>query len=147
MVKSITSVHCAKTSSLGAWCFARPRIPRLSWRCLQPRAKRCCRSCTECSRSQSGTAWRAAGHRLAAVEDVAQRVQTALRESVARHLVADVPVGVFLSGGIDSGAVVGLMVEAGARELEGVTIAYDEFAGRHEDEAPVAAGLAVHYGI
>ncbi|TLY92664.1 MAG: asparagine synthase (glutamine-hydrolyzing) [Gammaproteobacteria bacterium] len=94
-----------------------------------------------------GDVWRGAAQRAAAVEDVAQRVQAALRESVARHLVADVPVGVFLSGGIDSGALVGLMVEAGARELEGVTIAYDEFAGRHEDEAPVAAGLAAHYGI
>src|SRR5882762_10496075 len=94
-----------------------------------------------------GDAWRGADQRGAALEDVAQRVQAALRESVARHLVADVPVGVFLSGGIDSGAVADLMVEAGARELEGVTIAYDEFAGRHEDEAPVAARLAAHYGI
>jgi asparagine synthase (glutamine-hydrolysing) len=94
-----------------------------------------------------GDAWRGADQRVAAVEDVEQRVQASLRESVARHLVADVPVGVFLSGGIDSGAVAGLMVEAGALELEGVTIAYDEFAGRHEDEAPVAAGLAAHYGI
>lgn len=66
---------------------------------------------------------------------------------MARHLVADVPVGVFLSGGIDSGAVAGLMVEAGARELEGVTIAYDEFAGGHEDEAPAAESLAAYYGI
>src|SRR2546421_1213991 len=94
-----------------------------------------------------GDAWRGAGQRAAAVEDVALQVRTALRESGVRHLVADVPVGGVLSGGIDSGAVVGLMGEAGARELEGVTIAYDEFAGRHEDEAPVAAGLAAHYGI
>jgi asparagine synthase (glutamine-hydrolysing) len=94
-----------------------------------------------------GDTWRGADHHDTEGEDVAQRVQSALRESVARHLVADVPVGVFLSGGIDSGAVAGLMVEAGARELEGVTIAYDEFAGRHEDEAPVAARLAAHYGI
>ena len=94
-----------------------------------------------------GDAWRGAHQRVAAVKEVSQRVQASLRESVARHLVADVPVGVFLSGGIDSGAVAGLMVEAGARELEGVTIAYDEFAGRHEDEAPVAARLAAHYGI
>src|SRR2546421_16685 len=94
-----------------------------------------------------GDAWRGADQRDAVMEDVAQRVQAALRESVARHLVADVPVGVFLSGGVDSGAMAGLMVEAGARELQGVTIAYDEFAGRHEDEAPVAARLAAHYGI
>ena len=55
--------------------------------------------------------------------------------------------GVFLSGGIDSGALAGLMVEAGARNLQGITIAYDEFAGTHDDEAPVAATLAAHYGI
>src|SRR5438874_2224595 len=89
-----------------------------------------------------GESWRSADQRDAAVEDVARRVQAALGESVARHLVADVPVGVFLSGGIDSGAVAGLMADAGALELEGVTIAYDEFAGRHEDEAPVAASGA-----
>ena len=94
-----------------------------------------------------GDAWRGAGQRAAAVEDVAQRVQAALRESVARHLVADVPVGVFLSGGIDSGSLAGLMVEAGARELEGVTIAYDEFRGQREDETPMAARLTAHYGI
>src|SRR6266404_4666240 len=94
-----------------------------------------------------GDAWRGAGQRAAAAEDVAQRVQAALRESVVRHLVADVPVGVFLSGGIDSGAVVGLMVEAGARELEGGTAAYDESGGGHEDGAPVAGWLAAHYGI
>jgi asparagine synthase (glutamine-hydrolysing) len=62
-------------------------------------------------------------------------------------LVADVPVGVFLSGGIDSGALAGLMVEAGANNLQGITIAYDEFAGSADDEAPLAAKLAEHYGI
>lgn len=79
--------------------------------------------------------------------EVRQRVRAALRASMAAHLVADVPVGVFLSGGIDSGALAGLMQEAGARGLQGVTIAYDEFAGSHHDEAPVAATLAAHYGI
>jgi len=42
-----------------------------------------------------------------------RRVADLLRESVALHLVSDVPVGVFLSGGIDSTAVVALMRDAG----------------------------------
>jgi asparagine synthase (glutamine-hydrolysing) len=42
-----------------------------------------------------------------------RRVADLLRESVALHLVSDVPVGAFLSGGIDSSAVVGLMREVG----------------------------------
>lgn len=78
---------------------------------------------------------------------VQSAVREALRESISRHLVADVPVGVFLSGGIDSGAMAAMMKEAGVRELQGVTIAFREFAGRHEDEAPVAAELARTYGI
>jgi asparagine synthase (glutamine-hydrolysing) len=81
------------------------------------------------------------------LNEVQQDVSQALRETVDRHLVSDVPVGVFLSGGIDSGALAGLMVEAGASDLQGVTIAYEEFAGRPEDEAPVAAVIARHYGI
>lgn len=75
------------------------------------------------------------------------KVSDALHESVRRHLVADVPVGVFLSGGIDSGALAGLMVDCGARDVQGVTIAYDEFGGRPEDEVPAAAEIARHYGI
>ncbi|WP_295446060.1 asparagine synthase (glutamine-hydrolyzing) [uncultured Thiodictyon sp.] len=95
-----------------------------------------------------GEAWRQVGQAtVVGVSEVRERVRTALRESVTRHLVADVPVGVFLSGGIDSGTLAGLMVEVGARELQGITIAYDEFKGRHEDEAPVAARIAAHYGI
>lgn len=80
-------------------------------------------------------------------EEVQERVRHALLESVKYHLVADVPVGVFLSGGIDSGALAGLMVECGARQLTGVTIAYEEFRGTHDDEAPIAAQIARHYGI
>ena len=94
-----------------------------------------------------GSAWRDAPVSLPPEDEVRERTRTALRASVAAHLVADVPVGVFLSGGIDSGALAGLMVEAGAKDLQGITLAYDEFAGTHADEAPVAASLARHYGI
>jgi asparagine synthase (glutamine-hydrolysing) len=94
-----------------------------------------------------GDAWRSAAHVRIPDAEVRAGVQSALREAVARHLVADVPVGVFLSGGIDSGALAGLMVEAGAQALEGVTLAYDEFVGSPQDEAPMAARIAAHYGI
>ena len=97
--------------------------------------------------SDIGRIWREAPAQLLPADAVRAQVRAALRESVARHLVADVPVGVFLSGGIDSAALAALMVECGARDVEGVTIAYDEFAGSHQDEAPVAARIAAHYGI
>ncbi len=69
-----------------------------------------------------------------------------LRDSVAAHLLSDVPVGVFLSAGVDSGALLGLMRDAGQKEIQAVTLAFDEFAGTHEDEAPLAAQIAAHYG-
>ncbi len=72
--------------------------------------------------------------------------RAALRESVARHLVADVPVGAFLSAGVDSGALVGLMRDAGAAEIETITVAFEEFSGQAQDEAPLAAEVARYYG-
>ena len=94
-----------------------------------------------------GAAWRSAPTASMTDSEIRESVRSAVRESVGRHLVADVPVGVFLSGGIDSAVLAGLMVEAGARMLEGVTVAFDEFAGRPEDEAPAAARIAAHLGI
>ena len=97
--------------------------------------------------SDVGNNWRSERTEILPDDEVRRRVRGALRESVSRHLVADVPVGVFLSGGIDSGALAGLMAEMNPRKIEGVTIAYDEFAGSRQDEAPVAAAIAAHYGI
>jgi asparagine synthase (glutamine-hydrolysing) len=73
-------------------------------------------------------------------------VQSALRKSVRDHLVSDVAVGAFLSAGVDSGALVGLMRDAGATDIKTVTIAFEEFRGRHEDEAKLAADVARYYG-
>ena len=94
-----------------------------------------------------GQIWRDAGSTILPDAEVRQLVRSAVIESVSRHLVSDVPVGVFLSGGVDSGALAGLMAEAGARSIVGITIAYEEFVGRHEDEAPLAARIAETYGI
>jgi asparagine synthase (glutamine-hydrolysing) len=73
-------------------------------------------------------------------------VREAVLDSVRHHLVADVPVGAFLSSGIDSGALVGLMRDAGQADIQTVTLAFEEFRGRREDEAPMAAEIAAQYG-
>lgn len=78
---------------------------------------------------------------------VAVTVRSYLLESVQRHLVSDVPVGVFLSGGIDSGAISGLIRDAGAKDILGVTINYSEYDGTKYDESPDAALIASCYGI
>jgi asparagine synthase (glutamine-hydrolysing) len=75
-----------------------------------------------------------------------EEMRAALKDSVRSHLVADVPVGAFLSAGVDSGALVGLMREAGAQDIQTVTIGFDEFRGQHHDEVPVAEEVAALYG-
>jgi asparagine synthase (glutamine-hydrolysing) len=75
-----------------------------------------------------------------------EAIRAALLESVRYHLVADVPVGVFLSAGIDSGALVGLALDAGQNEIRTVTLRFDEFQGTADDEAPLAAETAKFYG-
>lgn len=73
-------------------------------------------------------------------------IGAALLDSVRHHLVADVPVGIFLSAGVDSGALLGLMRDAGQRDIHAITLGYEEFRHRHEDEAPLAAAVARRYG-
>ena len=60
------------------------------------------------------------------------RVRGAVQDSVAAHLVADVPVGVFLSGGIDSSAILSAAVNAGARGLNTYTVRFDDSSSEHE---------------
>src|SRR5258708_34212541 len=62
-------------------------------------------------------------------------------------MVADVPVGAFLSAGIDSTAVVALARESGASELQTMTLRFEEYRGRVNDEAPLAALVARQYGV
>src|SRR5450432_4148882 len=57
---------------------------------------------------------------------VQQKIRELLLQSVKRRLVSDVPVGAFLSGGIDSSAVVGLMVEAGDPSPKTFTVSFEE---------------------
>ena len=75
-----------------------------------------------------------------------QVVHDALLDSVRHHLIADVPVSAFLSAGVDSGTVVGLAREAGAEGLQTVTLAFEEYRSKHEDEAPLAKEVARTYG-
>jgi asparagine synthase (glutamine-hydrolysing) len=78
--------------------------------------------------------------------EISERVRAAVFDSIRAHLLADVEVGVFLSAGIDSGAVLGCMRDAGQREIRAITLAFDEFRGTSEDEAPLAAQVCERYG-
>jgi len=69
-----------------------------------------------------------------------------LLDSVRHHLVADVPVGVFLSSGLDSATLCALASELLDKPLETVTLGFDEFSGTALDETVLAGKIAGHYG-
>ncbi|NQX22875.1 N-acetylglutaminylglutamine amidotransferase [Curtobacterium sp. VKM Ac-2852] len=69
-----------------------------------------------------------------------------LRTAVERRMVADVPVGVLLSGGIDSSLVVGLLAEAGQQDLATFSIGFEAAGGESGDEFEYSDQVAAHFG-
>jgi asparagine synthase (glutamine-hydrolysing) len=70
-------------------------------------------------------------------------LRSLLLESVRMRLMSDVPLGIMLSGGVDSAAVLGLMREAGADSVASFTIG---FADPLYDERPIARRTAAAFG-
>src|SRR5206468_1272600 len=70
-------------------------------------------------------------------------VREALEDSIARHLVSDVPVGVFLSGGVDSTTVVALATRMMKTPLRTFCISFDD---PKSNEGGIAARTAKHRG-
>ena len=69
--------------------------------------------------------------------------RAALEDSIRHHFVSDVPVGIFLSGGIDSTALLALATATGHQGCRTFSIAVDDEAA---DESPVARRTARHFG-
>jgi asparagine synthase (glutamine-hydrolysing) len=77
-------------------------------------------------------------------DQAAAEVRRVLAGAVERRLMSDVPLGAFLSGGIDSSAVVGLMAQAAGSGVRTFTIGFEDDDGF--DERPFAAAVARKYG-
>lgn len=87
--------------------------------------------------------------RRAPPSDPGGALRAALIDAVRHHLESDVPVGVFLSSGIDSSAILAAIRALGpdrAAVTTAITVTFPEWRGRHEDEAPLAAEVARAYG-
>lgn len=76
-------------------------------------------------------------------EDAADCLEQLIRDAIRLRTVADVPVGAFLSGGMDSSTVVALMQGECGQRVRTFTIGFDD---EDYDEAPYAADIAQHLG-
>ena len=75
--------------------------------------------------------------------DWQDRIEAAIADSVRAHLLADVPVGAFLSGGLDSSAIVASLAGRGATSLQTFSIGFQE---KKYSELPCAEEVARHFG-
>ena len=71
--------------------------------------------------------------------EAVDRLSTELREAIRLHLTADVPVGLFLSSGIDSGAIAAVATEVADAEVQTISVGFDQ---PEFDEAAGAAAVA-----
>jgi asparagine synthase (glutamine-hydrolysing) len=74
-----------------------------------------------------------------------EAILASLRTAVERRLVADVPVGCLLSGGLDSSLIVGLLAEAGQHGLKTFSIGFEAAGGEEGDEFKYSDVIARHY--
>ena len=74
-------------------------------------------------------------------EDVVDAIRVKLREAIHRQLLSDVPIGVYLSGGMDSSSIVALMSELGVSPINTFTLGFNEAT----DEFPDAEMISRHF--
>lgn len=79
-------------------------------------------------------------------EAMRERLLGALEDSVRHHLVADVPVGLFLSAGLDSGTILALSARGAGGAVKAITLGFEEYRGGKDDETVLAASIAARYG-
>ncbi|MGH7256530.1 MAG: asparagine synthase (glutamine-hydrolyzing), partial [Nitrospirales bacterium] len=77
--------------------------------------------------------------------ELAEQFITCLKHTVNAHLISDVPLGMFLSGGLDSGAILAMMRALSTKPIRTFSIGYEAEADRSYDETEAARLLARHF--
>jgi asparagine synthase (glutamine-hydrolysing) len=88
---------------------------------------------------------RRAGDADMTAQDWSDEVLSTLRRAVQRRMVADVPVGVLLSGGIDSSVIVALLAESGQHGLRTFSVGFEATGGESGDEFQYSDIVAEHF--
>jgi asparagine synthase (glutamine-hydrolysing) len=74
-----------------------------------------------------------------------ESLRAAVGDSVRRHLMADVPVGIFLSAGLDSAVITALAAGSPGADLRTITLGFSEYRGKRHDETVLAGTVAQTY--
>jgi asparagine synthase (glutamine-hydrolysing) len=106
----------------------------------------------ECLVYESGKAltrrwWRVAFRENGAIgeQEAAERIRALLEDAVRLQMRSDVPVGAYLSGGIDSSSVVALMSGLGARNVKTFTLVYDDALPNKDSDRTFARQVSAMY--
>ncbi len=79
--------------------------------------------------------------------EAVERIDAALSRAVQSHMVSDVPIGAFLSGGVDSGLMVAMMAKASDRPIDVFTVSFSDSGSSFLDERVYARMIAERYGL
>lgn len=136
------------------FCFSYVPAPRSIWQGIRklPPAHYIVLRSPECANKAPLAYWEMGGEGHDALraemadassQEITNRVEAEIRRAVGMQMVSDVPLGAFLSGGVDSSLVVALMQQQSSRPVRTFTIGFDE---PEINEAPFAAAVAKHLG-
>lgn len=84
--------------------------------------------------------------RIASRDEAIARIRTLMRDSVKRQLISERPVGVFLSGGIDSTAVLGLATDILGKGVKTFSVGFDVNPEKFNADYELAKKTAAHFG-
>jgi len=79
--------------------------------------------------------------------DYKHTIREAVTESVQAHMIADVPIGLFLSAGIDSSVLATLMRQCTDQPIQAITLRFSEYQDTNDDESILAAEIARRHGL
>jgi asparagine synthase (glutamine-hydrolysing) len=91
--------------------------------------------------------WAYGQRRIATLVQPPTLLREFVDESLRAHLISDVPVGAFLSAGIDSTTLAALAADAMLQPLRTVTLQFEAYRGTPRDETPLAARFASERGM
>ena len=79
--------------------------------------------------------------------DILNTIKHALTETVKKHLVSDVPIGIFLSGGIDSSLLAALISQNTKKNIKTITVLFEDYENTENDETYIAKKVSEKFGF